>query len=391
MWKGVVAIASCVLLSVGLARSDGDAEEQGKAKQYTVNTFPQEINKNNHFIMFYAPWCTHCKRLKPTWEELANVLNKDDGSSKVTIAKVDCTLDTALCSENDVTGYPTLKFFGKNSKESIKFKGTRDLPSLTNFLNEQLGTDVINGEDSKESKTEEPENGLIELTDSNFKQHLAEGNHFVKFYAPWCGHCQRLAPTWELVAGSFAGDNSVSIAKIDCTVNRDACKSYDIKSYPTLLWIENGEKIDKYQGQRSLEELTGYVAEMQGGSSKGELDNVIPVLSPVITLTGDNFKLSIENGINFVKYFAPWCGHCKGLAPTWEELGKKFVPKSNIKIASVDCTIELNKELCNEQEVDGFPTLILYKDGKKISEYNGSRGLEDLYDFVTKHSTHDEL
>ena len=74
--------------------------------------FKDEVAKSNHFVMFYAPWCGHCKRLHPTWDELGKKYNKDE-SSEVVIAKVDCTVETAVCSDNDVTGYPTLKFFKK--------------------------------------------------------------------------------------------------------------------------------------------------------------------------------------------------------------------------------------------------------------------------------------
>ena len=50
--------------------------------------------------------CGHCSRLAPAWEQLAEEFNKDE-SSQVKIAKVDCTTDTSLCSDHDVTGYPT--------------------------------------------------------------------------------------------------------------------------------------------------------------------------------------------------------------------------------------------------------------------------------------------
>lgn len=86
------------------------------------------------------------------------------------------------------------------------------------------------------------------------------------------------------------------------------------------------------------------------------------------------------------------CGHCKRLAPTWDELATKFAGSSVAKVAKVDCTLEDSKELCNEQSVDGFPTIFIYKDGEKIEEYNGSRSLDDLFQYVSKHAQiHDEF
>lgn len=83
----------------------------------------------------------------------------------------------------------------------------------------------------------------MELTEDTFDKHVSTGYHFVKFYAPWCDHCQKLAPTWEELANSLRNDNYVSISKVDCTQHRNVCGQFNIKGYPTLLWIEDGKKV----------------------------------------------------------------------------------------------------------------------------------------------------
>lgn len=156
------------------------------------------------------------------------MLNTKEGS-RVKIGKVDCTEQDSVCSAHEVTGYPTLKFFKLGETESTKFRGTRDLPTLTTFINEQLGET-----DEKEVEDEKPElpeavQGLQELTDETFSKFVASGKHFVKFYAPWCGHCQKLAPTWNDLAKALEHDKSVSISKLDCTQYRPICQDFEVK------------------------------------------------------------------------------------------------------------------------------------------------------------------
>lgn len=117
------------------------------------------------------------------------MLNTQD-ESRVRIAKVDCTENQKTCSANEVTSYPTLKFFKLNSEEeSVKYRSTRDLPSLTQFINDQLGSSTPEEEEEAEDGNlvvPAPLKGLIELTDKNFASNTANGFWLIKFFAPWC-------------------------------------------------------------------------------------------------------------------------------------------------------------------------------------------------------------
>ena len=57
---------------------------------------------------------------------------------------------------------------------------------------------------------------LYELTDETFDDHIATGQHFVDFYAPWCSHCKHLEPVWNELASVFSTDAAVTIAKVCC-------------------------------------------------------------------------------------------------------------------------------------------------------------------------------
>ena len=151
--------------------------------------------------------------------------------------------------------------------------------------------------------------------------------------------------------------------------------------------------MDKYAGQRTHEDLKAYVSKMlekENDQVNVKTDNLDNTAHAVLSLTSESFKHGIEKGISFVKFFAPWCGHCKRLAPIWKDLGKKFLTNDNVNIVKVDCTLDVSKELCNEQEVDGFPTLYLYRDGLKVSEYNGARNLDEIYEFIMNYIQHDD-
>lgn len=106
---------------------------------------------------------------------------------------------------------------------------------------------------------------------------------------------------------------------------------------------------------------------------------------PVKVLVGKNFDEIVKNPNQhvFVKYYAPWCGHCKKLAPVWDQLGEQFKSNPDITIAKMDST-------ANEVEgvnVRGYPTLIYYgKDNKDGKNYDGGRDLEALKAFVEENA-----
>jgi len=292
-----------------------------------------------------------------------------------------------------VTGYPTLKFFKSGSDSGVKYRGQRDLDSLVKFINQQMGIEQPE-EEKVEPEEAKVDNGLYILTEKSFEKHIETGDHFIKFYAPWCGHCQKLAPAWAELAKAYEDDAKVKISKLDCTQAQSVCQANEVRGYPTLQYIRNGKLVEAYKGGRDLASLKTFVSEMTGSEAKDAVP-VEEVKSAVVHLNKDNFDGEIKEGVTFIKFFAPWCGHCKRLAPTWEELAGKFADTAGVKIAKVDCTEGNNKnrEICTAQGVNGFPTLNIYKDGEKVDEYNGKRTIGDLEAFVNKHltATKDEL
>ncbi|EIN04877.1 protein disulfide isomerase [Punctularia strigosozonata HHB-11173 SS5] len=110
--------------------------------------------------------------------------------------------------------------------------------------------------------------------------------------------------------------------------------------------------------------------------------------SNVIELTPDNFDEYIGKGKPaLVEFFAPWCGHCKNLAPVYEQLADAYAhAKDKVIIAKVDADGE-GKPLGQKYGVTGYPTLKWFNaDGGEPEKYEGGRDLENLVAHVTAKS-----
>lgn len=110
--------------------------------------------------------------------------------------------------------------------------------------------------------------GVLVLTDANFDEELAKHEHLlVEFYAPWCGHCKKLAPEYAAAAQELAKrDPPLSIAKVDATENKELGERFGIKGFPTLKFFKGGNPSD-YEGGRTKDSIVNYVVKKSGPPS----------------------------------------------------------------------------------------------------------------------------
>ena len=145
----------------------------------------------------------------------------------------------------------------------------------------------------------------------------------------------------------------------------------------------NGERLGDFSGYRELPALREFIA---GYTPKPPLPDREPPMQihnpkgQVLSLTSKSFASTLAQGPMFVKFFAPWCGHCKKLAPVWKQLAHDM--KDKLNIAEVDC--EDHSSICKAHNVQGYPTLVYVTSGGIKSEYNGGRQLDQLKSFAEK-------
>lgn len=196
-----------------------------------------------------------------------------------------------------------------------------------------------------------------------------------------CGHCKKLAPEYESLAASFKKAKSVLIGKVDCDEHKSLCSKYDVKGYPTIQWFPKGSlEPKKYEGARTAEGLTEFI-NTEGGTNV----KLATVPSNVVILTSETFDKVVldETKDVLVEFYAPWCGHCKSLAPIYEKVANAFKSEEDVVIANLDA--DKHKDLAEKYGVSGYPTLKFFPKGNKAGEdYDGGRDVNDFVTFINE-------
>ncbi|KAJ9171748.1 hypothetical protein P3X46_015067 [Hevea brasiliensis] len=223
---------------------------------------------------------------------------------------------------------------------------------------------------------------VVVITEDSFEKVVGQDRGaLVEFYAPWCGHCQKLAPEYEKLGTSFKKEKSILIGKVDCDEHKSLCSKYGVSGYPTIQWFAKGSlEPKKYEGPRTAESLAEFVNSEGGTNVK-----IAAVPSNVVVLTTDNFDEVVldETKDVLVEFYAPWCGHCKNLAPTYEKVATAFKSEEDVVITNLDA--DKYRDLAEKFGVSGFPTLKFFPKGNKAGEeYEGGRDLEDFVNFINE-------
>ncbi|KAL1302174.1 hypothetical protein AAFC00_002605 [Neodothiora populina] len=223
-------------------------------------------------------------------------------------AKLDCVAFGTACADKEIHSFPTIVLF-KDGKAIDKKVGGQDIKTLSKWIESTLetirpgsrpkggpklpkvGAHHVDGGDSgsaakhapaKDDKAADkaaaststtstasstkstlvaqehnPSGRSIPLTAETF-QTLVTTTHdpwFIKFYAPWCHHCQAMGPNWMAMAKEMKG--RLNIGEVNCEAEKRLCKDVHVKGYPTLVYFQAGERVE-YEGLRGVGDLIKY-------------------------------------------------------------------------------------------------------------------------------------
>lgn len=162
----------------------------------------------------------------------------------------------------------------------------------------------------------------------------------------WCGHCKSLEPEYEKAATTLKG--VVKVVAVDATEATALASTYSVQGFPTLkIFGADKKKPIPYEGQRTadaiitetMKSVNSLVKSRKAGGGKkssgssssssgsgsgsgsgGSGGSGKKGASDVVELTADNFQSLVLDSSDawMIEFYAPWCGHCKQLAPQWE-------------------------------------------------------------------------
>jgi len=421
-------------------------------------------------VMFYAPWCGHCKRLKPEFEKAATVLKAND--PPVTLAKVDCTeggKDT--CGRFQVSGYPTVKIF-RNGEVSQDYNGPREANGIVKYMAAQVGPAskdcgseadlqkllskaevvVVNYDKSNDDVFQKVANTLRESVAFG---HFYSGNDKSGLVLHRPKHLQSKFEPAELKYDGKMDKDSINVwikgnyhglVGHRTTDNAKEFKEPLVVVYFDVDYVKNVKGTNYWRNRvmkvaQNFKDLNFAVAnkdDFQHEATEFGLDVVIAdkpkvaiksakgkfVMSedfdmstfekflkdyqagaleaylksePVPESNDQGVKVAVAKNFDelvnknskdvLIEFYAPWCGHCKKLAPVFDELGEKMADEE-VEIVKMDATAN---DVPAGFDVRGFPTLFwLPKDSKKAVAYNGGREVDDFVKYIAEKAT-DEL
>ncbi|RUS27290.1 thioredoxin-like domain-containing protein, partial [Jimgerdemannia flammicorona] len=332
-------------------------------------------------------------------EVTADSIDKFKEADKVVIV--------GFVAESDKESYKTLNTVAESLRDNFLFGVVTDaelakkydvtVPGVLLFKKFDDGISTFDGALTAESLQSFVKSNavplLAEIDGDNFSSYVETGLPLAYIFADNDEDRERLIKALQPVAKEYRG--KVNFVHIDAAKYGGHASNLNLKEQWPAFGIQqpaDGAKFPydqtkeiTFEGVREF--VTEYVAGKISPSIKSQAvpeKNDEPV-KVIVSTQFDEIVYDKEKDV-FIEFYAPWCGHCKKLAPVWEELAALISSNpanSNVVIAKMDGT-ENDLPVHVPFRLEGFPTLKLFKAGaeKEVINYNGDRSLEDLVEFL---------
>jgi len=183
--------------------------------------------------------------------------------------------------------------FPKGSTKPEDYQGGRTADDIITFINNKVGTRV---------KAKKAASAVTILDDTNFDKIVMDPTKdvLVEFYAPWCGHCKRLAPDYEKVASAFENEKNVVVANIDADEHKSIAEKYGVSGFPTLKWFsKNNKQPQDYDQGRDVQTFIDFINHQSGTfrESDGTLNDQAGTIKNLDNLAEQYVSSSDRSGL----------------------------------------------------------------------------------------------
>jgi len=382
------------------AQAEREAEADSDVVALTDDTFDDFLS--NHpvaLVEFYAPWCGHCKALKPAYEEAATILKKEN--SKAVLVKVDATAERNLAKEHGVSGFPTIQFFRDGEMEE-PYEGGRDTYDLVDYLRE------------KAAEASKPRPKLPRVVSFNMNIASSLLKHKVKRQLMVFANKKQLAKMQAELdkAGeilSNEGPNMLILtldttdSSLNAVIGRFEVKSrskgpiYRVADSSGVGGLQALEPKEFKDGERQDATTAADFVQLCQDFMDGKFGRILrsasrapaPYIGKKATeLIGKHFvKKVLDDDKNdaIVFFYMPGCGHCKKLKPEYKKVASYMpIDHPNVKFFTMDGT----KNEVESSPVAGYPTVYWYPAGdKRNPEVVDVRDEKGLRRFISSRAT----
>jgi len=226
----------------------------------------------------------------------------------------------------------------------------------------------------------------IEATDQNFAEIVEKSDIpvVVDFWAPWCAPCRMLAPLFEKMAKDYEG--KIKFVKVNVDENPTTAVKYNIRWIPSLILFKDGQTVKTIVGVKPEEEYKKEFDALLWENTTSSNENKTDSHNWVINVSWpDQFAKVLEENkdkLIIADFWAPWCGPCRMVAPTLEQIAKDYEGK--VIVVKVNVDEPANQPLAMQFQVQSIPTIAFIQNDKPIEVTVGALPYEAFKEIIEK-------